>query len=96
MSVDFEVSGRRGQLELAWLRANYSDEQLQRALEAIQASGRRGFPANVAQALHRAGGPKLPSGSQLESEAPDAAERKAKHWADVKARLANLRCRLGR
>jgi hypothetical protein len=92
MAKQWEITGRLGELQLAWLKAHYSQEQLDEALASIQ---NRGFPLNVAKRLQASGGPAMPSPAELLAADPEsqqrAAEARAEALTRIKAMLPGLR-----
>jgi hypothetical protein len=62
MAKQWEITGRLGELQMQWLRAHYSQEQLEEALARLP---KKGFPLNVARRLEAAGGPRMPRPAEL-------------------------------
>jgi len=72
MAKKWEITGRLGELQLAWLRAHYTQEELDEALARLP---KKGFPLNVARRLEAAGGPKMPSPAELLAADQDTNDR---------------------
>jgi hypothetical protein len=72
MAKQWEITGRLGELQLAWLRAHYDEATLADALARLP---KKGFPLNVARRLEAAGGPKMPSPAQLLADDPQSQQR---------------------
>ena len=88
MAQEWEITGRLGELQMDWLRAHYTAEQLADALASIQ---KKGFPLNVAKRLEAAGGPKMPSPEELLAADPESQQRAAAARAEAIARIEALR-----
>jgi hypothetical protein len=84
----WEITGRLGELQLAWLRAHYTPQQLDDALASLS---KRGYPLNVARVLADAGGPKMPSPAELLATDPESQQRAAIARDEALARLRELR-----
>ena len=93
MAKEWEITGRLGELQLAWLRAHYTAEQLADALASLP---KRGYPLNVAKRLEAGGGPKMPSPEELLSSDPETRQRAAIARAEAFARIERLRTQLAR
>jgi hypothetical protein len=74
MAKEWEITGRLGELQMEWLRAHYTAEQLADALASLP---KRGYPLNVAKRLEAAGGPRMPSPAELLSSDPESQQRAA-------------------
>jgi len=88
MAQEWEITGRVGELQMEWLRAHYSAEQLADALASLP---KRGYPLNVAKRLEAAGGPKMPSPAELLAADPESQQRAAAARAEAIARIEALR-----
>jgi hypothetical protein len=84
----WEITGRLGELQLAWLRAHYTQQQLDDALASLP---KRGYPLNVARRLEAAGGPKMPSPAELLATDPESQQRAAAARDEALAKLRELR-----
>ncbi len=69
MAKHWEITGRLGELQLQWLRAHYTEEQLAEALAKLP---KKGFPLNVAKRLEAAGGPRMPWPLELLDADPES------------------------
>jgi hypothetical protein len=88
MAKEWEITGRLGELQMQWLRAHYTAEQLADALASLP---KKGFPLNVARRLEAAGGPKMPSPAELLATDPESQQRAAIARDEALARLRELR-----
>jgi hypothetical protein len=88
MAKQWEITGRLGELQMQWLRAHYSQEQLDEALARLP---KKGFPLNVARRLEAAGGPRMPSPAELLAADPESQQRAAIARDEALARLRELR-----
>jgi len=88
MATQWEITGRLGELQMDWLRAHYTAEQLADALASLP---KRGYPLNVAKRLEAAGGPKMPSPAELLAADPESQQRAAAARAEAFARIEALR-----
>jgi hypothetical protein len=92
MAKEWEITGRLGELQMEWLRAHYTQEQLDDALASLP---KKGFPLNVARRLEAAGGPRMPSPAELLSKDPQSQQRAAEAREEaitrIKAMLPGLR-----
>jgi hypothetical protein len=88
MAKSWEVTGRLGELQMAWLREHYTEQQLTQALAALP---KKGFPLNVAKRLQAAGGPAMPSPAELLADDPESQQRAGKAKDEALARIAALR-----
>jgi len=88
MAKEWEITGRLGELQLAWLREHYTQEQLAEALARLP---KKGFPLNVAKRLQAAGGPQMPPPAVLLENDPESQERAAKAKVEAMARIRALR-----
>jgi hypothetical protein len=88
MAKQWEITGRLGELQMQWLRAHYSQEQLDAALASLP---KKGFPLNVARRLEAAGGPRMPSPAELLAADPESQQRAAAARDEALARLRELR-----
>ncbi|PKY11391.1 hypothetical protein B1757_04715 [Acidithiobacillus marinus] len=69
MAKQWEITGRLGELQLEWLRANYDDELLESTLKK---KPKKGFPFNVAKRLQfKEGGPAMPYPDKLLANEPE-------------------------
>jgi hypothetical protein len=84
----WEITGRLGELQLAWLHAHYSQEQLDAALASLS---KRGYPLNVARVLAAAGGPKMPPPAELLATDPERQQKAAQARDEALAKLRELR-----
>lgn len=85
MAKQWEITGRLGELQLEWLRANYPEEVLAETLRKLP---KKGFPLNVAKKLEWApGGKRMPSPAELLANDPQSQQRAAEAVAEVLARL---------
>jgi hypothetical protein len=75
MAKQWEITGRLGELQLAWLKAHYDEATLADALARLP---KKGFPLNVAKRLEYAGGPRMPHPSILLADDPACAEELAR------------------
>uniref|UniRef100_D5X779 Uncharacterized protein n=1 Tax=Thiomonas intermedia (strain K12) TaxID=75379 RepID=D5X779_THIK1 len=91
MAKEWEITGRLGELQLAWLREHYTEQQLDEALAALP---KKGFPLNVSKRLQAAGGPAMPPAAQLLADDPESRHRAAKAKDEAFARIAALRAKL--
>ena len=91
MAKEWEITGRLGELQFAWLREHYTEQQLSEALAALP---KKGFPLNVAKRLQAAGGPQMPHPTQLLDADPESQRRAAKAKDEAFARIAALRTKL--
>lgn len=91
MAKQWEITGRLGELQLAWLREHYTQEQLAEALARLP---KKGFPLNVARRLQAAGGPAMPPPSQLLADDPASQQRAAQVRDEAIARIHALRTKL--
>ncbi len=89
MTKSWEVTGRLGEMQLAWLQAHYTAEQLDEALAALPGNV-RGYPLNVARRLEAAGGPAMPSAEVLLAAAPESQQRAADARQAALVRLREL------
>jgi hypothetical protein len=87
MAKQWEITGRLGELQLAWLRAHYDEATLADALARLP---KKGFPLNVARRLEAAGGPKMPSPAQLLADDPQSQQRASEARAEALARIAAM------
>jgi hypothetical protein len=88
MAKQWEITGRLGELQLAWLRAHYSQQQLDEALASLP---KRGYPLNVARVLAAAGGPKMPPPAEILAADPQSQQKAAQARDEALARLRELR-----
>ena len=92
MAKEWEITGRLGELQLAWLREHYTQEQLAEALARLP---KKGFPLNVARRLQAAGGPQMPPPAQLLADDPESQQRaenaKDEALAYIRGKLGALR-----
>jgi len=92
MATEWEITGRLGELQMDWLRAHYTAEQLDAALASLP---KKGFPLNVARRLEAAGGPRMPSPAELLAADPESQQRAASARAEaierIKAMLPGMR-----
>jgi hypothetical protein len=88
MAKQWEIGNRLGELQMAWLREHYTEQQLAQALAALP---KKGFPLNVAKRLQAAGGPEMPWPAQLLDSDPESQRRAAKAKDEALARIAALR-----
>jgi hypothetical protein len=88
MAKSWEVTGRLGEMQIAWLREHYAEERLAQALAALP---KRGFPLNVAKRLQALGGPAMPSPAELLEKDPESQQRAAKAASLALARIQALR-----
>jgi len=88
MAKEWEITGRLGELQMQWLRAHYTAEQLDAALASLP---KKGFPLNVARRLEAAGGPRMPSPAELLAADPESQQRAAQTRDEALARLRELR-----
>jgi len=88
VAKQWEITGRLGEMQIAWLREHYAEEQLAQALAALP---RKGFPLNVAKRLQASGGPAMPSPAQLLDSDPESQQRATKAASLALARIAALR-----
>jgi hypothetical protein len=72
MAKQWEITGRLGELQLEWLRAHYTQQQLDEALVSLP---KRGYPLNVARWLEAAGGPRMPPPAELLAADPESQQR---------------------
>ena len=85
MAKQWEITGRLGELQLAWLRANYSEEVLAETLRKLP---KKGFPLNVAKKLEwEPGGKRMPSPAELLAGDPQTQQRASIAAAEALARL---------
>jgi hypothetical protein len=75
MAKKWEITGRLGELQLAWLKENYDEATLANALARLP---KKGFPFNVAKRLEYAGGPRMPYPSVLLEGDPACEEELAR------------------
>jgi hypothetical protein len=88
MAKQWEITGRLGELQMQWLRANYTQQQLDEALSSLP---KRGYPLNVARRLEAAGGPRMPSPAELLAADPESQQKAAQARDEALARLRELR-----
>jgi len=88
MATEWEITGRLGELQMDWLRAHYTAEQLDEALTSLPM---KGFTLNVAKRLEAAGGPKMPSPAELLAADPESQQRLAMARAEALERINALR-----
>jgi hypothetical protein len=75
MAKQWEITGRLGELQLEWLRANYPEEVLAETLRKLP---KKGYPLNVARKLEREpGGKRMPSPAELLANDPESQQRAA-------------------
>jgi len=91
MAQEWEITGRVGELQMEWLRAHYSAEQLDEALASLP---KKGYPLNVARLLAAEGGPRMPTPAELLAADPESQQRAAEARAEAIARIEALRQRL--
>jgi len=91
MAKQWEITGRLGELQMEWLRAHYSQEQLDEALAILP---KKGFPLNVARRLEAAGGPRMPSPAELLAADPESKQRAAAARVEGIERIKGLLPRL--
>lgn len=85
MAKDWEITGRLGELQLEWLRANYPEEVLAETLRKLP---KKGFPLNVAKKLQcERGGPEMPSAAELLAADPQSQQRASIAAAEALAKL---------
>ena len=85
MAKDWEITGRLGELQLEWLRANYPEEVLAETLRKLP---KKGFPLNVAKKLQwERGGPAMPSAAELLAADPETQQRASAAAQEALARL---------
>ena len=87
MAKEWEITGRLGELQLAWLREHYSEDVLAEALARLP---KKGFPLNVAKRLQAQGGPQMPSAGVLLEADPESQQRASTARAEALARLREL------
>lgn len=87
MAKAWEITGRLGELQMAWLREHYTDEQLAEALARLP---KKGFPLNVGKRLQAAGGPQMPPAGVLLEQDPQSQQRAAAARAEALAKLREL------
>jgi hypothetical protein len=88
MAKQWEITGRLGDLQMAWLKQHYTAAQLDEALSRLP---KKGFPLNVAKRLQAAGGPAMPGQAELLADDPESQQRAAKAKDEALARIAALR-----
>jgi hypothetical protein len=88
MAKQWEITGRLGELQMQWLRAHYTEQQLDEALASLP---KKGFPLNVARRLEAAGGPRMPSPAELLAADPQSQQKAAQARDEALARLRELR-----
>jgi hypothetical protein len=93
MAKEWEITGRLGELQMDWLRAHYTAEQLADALASLP---KKGFPLNVAKRLEAAGGPRMPSPAELLAADPQSQQRAAIARAEAIERVKAMLPGLGR
>jgi hypothetical protein len=91
MAKEWEITGRLGELQMQWLRAHYSQEQLDEALASLP---KKGFPLNVAKRLQAAGGPRMPPPADLLAADPESQQRAAIARAEAMEKIEAIRQRL--
>ena len=85
MAKDWEITGRLGELQLAWLREHYPEEVLAEALATLP---KKGFPLNVAKKLQwERGGPAMPLAAELLAADPQSQQRASIAAAEALAKL---------
>jgi hypothetical protein len=86
MAKQWEITGRLGELQLEWLRANYPEEVLEETLRKLP---KKGYPLNVAKKLQWApGGKRMPSAAELLANDPQSQQRASEA---ARAAIARLR-----
>jgi hypothetical protein len=88
VAKQWEITGRLGEMQIAWLREHYTEQQLTQALAALP---KRGFPLNVAKRLQASGGPAMPGPGQMLENDPESLLNAAKAKDEALARLKALR-----
>jgi hypothetical protein len=91
MAKSWEITGRLGELQLAWLKQHYTAAQLDEALSRLP---KKGFPLNVSKRLQASGGPAMPSPAELLADDPESQQRAGKAKDEALARIQALRERL--
>ena len=94
MEKSWEITGRLGELQLAWLQAHYTAEQLAEALASLPGN-KRAFPLNVARRLEAAGGPAMPPPALLLEQDPESQQRASANREQALEKLRVLQKRLG-
>lgn len=85
MAKQWEITGRLGELQLAWLRANYPEDVLAETLRRLP---KKGFPLNVAKKLEwEPGGKRMPSPAELLAADPQSQQRAAEAASAALSRL---------
>ena len=88
MAKGWEITGRLGELQLEWLRANYPEEVLAETLRKLP---KKGFPLNVAKKLQwEPGGKCMPHPAELLANDPQSQQRAAEA---ASAAIAELRAK---
>jgi hypothetical protein len=74
MAKQWEITGRLGELQVQWLRAHYTQQQLDEALARLP---KKGYPLNVSRRLEAEGGPRMPSPAELLAADPESQQKAA-------------------
>lgn len=88
-TAEWEITGKLGQLQLAWLREHYTPQQVDEALRGLRGL-QRPYPLNVARLLERQGGPKMPPADALHAADPATQAAQAEKKAAAFARIREL------
>jgi hypothetical protein len=88
MAKSWEVTGRLGELQMAWLKQHYTAAQLDEALARLP---KKGFPLNVAKRLQASGGPAMPGPGQMLENDPQSQQRASQAKDEALARIQALR-----
>ena len=88
MKKEFEITNRLAELQARWLRENYDAQTIENALQSLN---KRAFPLNVARALERAGGLKMPPSELLLANDPESQARSKQIREESLAKLRKLR-----